>query len=837
MEAERSTQRGQPMADKPTYEELKKRVEELELMKAKRTRRAIHTRTFLEQYRLMAEKIHDVIWAVDMDFKHFFVSPSVKNLTGSSVDEVLQKPLVEHLTEESYALAMKVFQDELANETKNQPNPNRSITLDLEQYCKDGSTIWTEAKCAFLRDEQKRPIGMIGVTRDITARKRAGDELKNHVRHASDLVKERTAKLEQEISERIQTEQALKASEEKYRLVIENANEAILVVQEGMLKLTNPKATEVTGYTQEELCSRPITEFIHPDDRKMITENHFKRLRGEELPSIYPFRVVDKRGHVKWAEINAIVMPWEGKPATLNFLQDITERKHAEEELQRSDERLRTIFASSRDAMIVIDSKGLVELFNPAAESLFGRPCEEMLGRPLDSLMPERYRSRHAKDIADFFATGRPDGVIGRIVELPGERKNGTEFPMEISLSKGGDGTDAFVLGIMRDITERKLVEEEITRIRKLESLGILAAGLAHDFNNLLTPVLANIAIARTYGNLDPQICELLADAETSTLRAKGLTDQLLTFAKGGAPIKQPVDLSSLLRETASFALTGCDAVCEYSLADDLWPAEVDQVQIGQVVHNMVINAHQAMPQGGGIKIRAENLTLGENEHLNLKGGRYVAVSIQDEGHGIPQEQLSKIFDPFFTTRERGRGLGLSSCLSIITRHDGHVHVDSTEGVGTIFHFYLPASENQPETSEKAKGNPIKGEGHILLIDDEEIVRKATRGVLTRLGYRVRAAKDHESGVHLYQKAMEDKHPFDAVIMDLEIPRSMGGREAIKKLKTMDRDVKAIVSSGYSDDRTLSKFREHGFCGVLAKPYAIEDLARLLHNVLNGDKE
>jgi signal transduction histidine kinase/CheY-like chemotaxis protein len=425
-------------------------------------------------------------------------------------------------------------------------------------------------------------------------------------------------------------------------------------------------------------------------------------------------------------------------------------------------------------------------------------------------------------------------------MELPIEssilRPDGREIPVEILAHIIQiDGVPVFY-ATFRDIAERKRMEEESTRVERLESLGILAGGIAHDFNNILTPILTNISMAKAYGELAGEIDEMLTDVEKATLRAKGLTQQLLTFSRGGAPVKKRTSMPKLLRDTVRFALRGSNVRGEYSIGEDLWPCEIDEGQIGQVIHNMVINADQAMPEGGTIKISAENVMTDQKDSLQLQDGGYVKISITDQGIGIPEKHLPKIFDPFYTTKEKGSGLGLSTSFAIVKRHDGTIRVESELGVGTTFYVYLSASESESGGVEKEREKPLQGKGRILVVDDDDGVRRSAGKVLKRLGYRVELAKDGAEGVEIYEKAIKGKRPFDAVIMDLTIPGGMGGKEGIRELKRVDPDAKVIVSSGYSGDAVMSGFREYGFVGVVQKPYKIEDLSEVLATVIAEER-
>jgi len=405
------------------------------------------------------------------------------------------------------------------------------------------------------------------------------------------------------------------------------------------------------------------------------------------------------------------------------------------------------------------------------------------------------------------------------------------------SVAPGYERTFEKILVSVMDITERKQMEQELQKIQKLESLGILAGGIAHDFNNILTAISTNLSMARLYGDLRDDISEMLADAEKASVRAQNLTNQLLAFAKGGAPIKKPTSISRLITTTAAFSLSGSNVKCEFSLPDDLRLAEVDEGQIGQVIQNLIINADQAMPRGGTIRIAAENIVVGEKDPLPLENGLYLRLSVTDQGIGVSRKDMPNIFDPFFTTKQKGSGLGLATAFSIVKHHGGHIEVESVVEEGTTFTVYLPTLDRTQGEIEWRRRQLIQGEGRILLVDDEEIIWRAAGEALTRMGYEVRFAEDGVAGIELYQEALNAKRPFHAVIMDLTIPGGMGGKEAAGEILRIDPEAKIIASSGYSNDPVMSNFREHGFCGIITKPYRIEDLGELLARVTQGVEE
>ncbi|MBN1833620.1 MAG: response regulator [Deltaproteobacteria bacterium] len=412
------------------------------------------------------------------------------------------------------------------------------------------------------------------------------------------------------------------------------------------------------------------------------------------------------------------------------------------------------------------------------------------------------------------------DGTVGHIT-------------VRFFIEKDADGRTVKTYGVNQDITERKRMEEDLIRAEKLESIGKLAGGIAHDFNNILTTILGNVYLARMQVKPEDEIFDLLNEAEMASRRAETLTKQLLTFAKGGVPIKETTSMEDIIKEASLFVLRGSKSSCEFSIAEDLWPAEVDVGQISHVINNIVINANQAMPSGGIIGIEADNQVMDDKQGFPIEQGRYIRISITDHGVGIAEKHLLDIFDPYFTTKREGSGLGLATTYSIIKKHDGHITVDSQLGVGTTFHIYLPASDKAMR--EKGEDRIIKGQGRILVMDDQPSLRKIIGKMLEELGYESEVSKDGDEAIRIVEEAQKNERPFDAVILDLTIPGGMGGKEAIKRILDIDPGLKAIVSSGYSDAPVLSNFQEYGFRGMIPKPFESRSLGRVLHEVLKGE--
>ena len=385
------------------------------------------------------------------------------------------------------------------------------------------------------------------------------------------------------------------------------------------------------------------------------------------------------------------------------------------------------------------------------------------------------------------------------------------------------------------EIKQRETMEEELLRVRNLESLGTLAGGIAHDFNNVLTVVQGNIEMAKLQLNPDAPVQEILDQTASACQRAVFLSSQLLTFAKGGAPIRQVVSVSKLILDAVHVARAGAPISIGVDIAEDLWAAEVDAGQIGQVLHSILLNAKQSMPEGGIIEIRAENIAPGGDKEPGAEA--HVRISIRDYGPGIPANILPRIFDPYFTTKRGATGLGLTTAYAIVSKHGGHLSVDSKGGEGSTFIVDLPASAESPEPGPPAVARLRKGTGRLLVMDDEEALRKLLNHILTRLGYDVQTARDGAEAIALYEAAKDSGRGFDAVLLDLTVSGGMGGIEAAARLKELDPSAKLVVSSGYSDAPVMSKFREYGFDDVIPKPWKATQLSELFGRVLVRESE
>jgi len=500
-----------------------------------------------------------------------------------------------------------------------------------------------------------------------------------------------------------------------------------------------------------------------------------------------------------------------------------------EHERQVADERdrLDVTLRSIGDAVVTTDTAGRILSMNPSAEELLGRPEADVRGLEISSLIQlrdratgiplpdlgERLRNATGSDLVPGFFQYSRDGRAERTLVV-------ALAPLKARRS----GADGRVL-VLRDLTERRQLEEEQIQAGKLESVGLLAGGIAHDFNNYLTAVLGNLSLAR--GAAGTELDTLLERTEHGVKRAQRLTQQLLTFSKGGAPVVRPTDLNELVKDTAEFATRGKNVRCEYEIGDELWPSDVDPAQISRVIQNLVVNAAQAMPGGGVIRISARN----HGSVPRLGEGRFVRLSVQDEGPGIPAVHLPRIFEPYFSTKAGGSGLGLATAFRIVRQHHGDITVSSEPGRGANFDVLLPASSGQPVPEVPIPSKLVLGIGRVLVMDDEQAIRDVARAMLRRLGYQVDCVVNGDDAVSLYVEAREHDRAYDVVLLDLTVPDGPGGLETLQRLVLADPAVVAVVSSGYSSDPIMADFQHHGFAGVLPKPYRLDEMAGVMDRV------
>ncbi len=501
--------------------------------------------------------------------------------------------------------------------------------------------------------------------------------------------------------------------------------------------------------------------------------------------------------------------------------------------LVESAERWRQMVVDNPAGLFQTDPDGMIVAANPAFAGLVGRrDPDRLVGTTLFELADDPSAVR---ELLGGLAVTRETSTRNLRVTGPG----GGSTTLLVTVGRIADGARDVIEGIAIDISDHDRAEQNRRRAeldqqqnQKLEGLGVLAGGIAHDFNNMLMAVLSNISLAKRAAAASGEATRRLSEAEEVCLRATGLTQQLLTFSKGGRPIRSIADLGRLVEEATASAARGGNCHYDCRRNPELWPVEIDRGQITQVVHNLIVNAIEAMPRGGTVTVTIDNTHLVEGDIPALDAGRFVRIDVTDTGAGIPDDQLETIFDPFFSTKRGQSGLGLATAFSIVRGHGGAIVVHSKESRGSTFTVYLPASEQERSTEPPPGDGAIRGHGRLLIMDDDEAVRSAAAELLETIGYEVVTAADGAEAVEIYRRELEHDHRFDAVILDLTVPEGVGGRETMSRLLALDPGVRAIVSSGYSTDPVMANYREHGFSGVAVKPYRMAELARTLKRLI-----
>ena len=716
-----------------------------------------------------------------------------------------------------------------------------SYSAEFRMRCKDGSYKWILSRARALFDAAGKPQRMVGAHSDIDVRKRA--------------------------------EESLRSSEERYRGLFENSPAAVLEFDLRGLRawLEEMRAAGVVDFDAyvrshpglfEGIIAGAVLVDVNREALHLINAKSKEEAIGA-LPRILTadmLNVSHSLCHAIWdgrneIEGEVVINAIDGSPrrafyrwwvpsmkGELNFawtqivLVDLTGIKRTEEALAAERERLSVTLRAMVEGVITTDMQGAVLFINEAASELTGWSEEIAIGRRIDEVCVLRHEKTH-----ESLPTPVTAAITGHVgVELPANTvlmdRQGVPRLVEGRCAPIHD-THSYAIGaviVLRDVTESAHLEGEILRASKLESVGILAGGIAHDFNNLLAVVMGNLTLAMLDSQVMAAAGRWLQDAERGVMRARDLTQQLLTFARGGEPVRSAVRLPEVVREAANFALHGSKVRCDFEIDDNLWAAEVDKGQIGQVVQNLVINAIQATPDGGIMHITMRNEHLHASASRPLVDGDYLCVEIRDTGSGITPEHLPRIFDPYFTTKQSGTGLGLATVYSIIRKHQGHIEVESELGHGALFRFWLPATPDArpglPEPTVAADHLT----GRILFMDDEEPIRAIAEALLKRLGFEVTTVCDGQEAVRVYAESRRSQRPFDLVIMDLTVPGGMGGKAAMAELLKIDPQVKGIVSSGYSSDQVMANYRAHGFKGMVPKPYKLTDLAKTIRNVLEG---
>jgi two-component system cell cycle sensor histidine kinase/response regulator CckA len=762
----------------------------------------------VELYHDLVETAQDLIWQCDGAGRYTYLNPAWETVFGYKVDEMLGKKFSDFQSEDQARKDGIEFARLL----------HAGITMGYETVhrAKAGREIHLVFNAKYIRDADGNIIGTRGTAYDITERKRVV--------------------------------QALSESEQKYRALIEQNSQGVALIDEqGTIIEWNRSLHLITNIAPEAVMGKPIWEiqarlFIAPGDsiadhiaflKKTVleaTRTGASRIFG--APNETAIRV---NGAIVY--VQQVLFPIKTSTGFRLgcILQDITRRKAAENALAASEGRLKSLYNNMAEGValheVVLDDTGkpvnyrIVDC-NVQYEKILGIRREDVCGK----LATEVYGTPEPPYLVEFTTPG--------ITGVPAHME--TYFaPMDkyFDISIAPWGKNGFAT-IFTDVTQRKKMEEELSRKQKMDALGVLAGGIAHDFNNLLAGMFGFMDLARESMKPGDPAVGYLGKAFIAFERAKSLSRQLLTFSKGGMPVKQPIRLPDILRECCNLSLSGSNVRCVFSLREGLAAVDADEHQLSQVFSNIMINARQAMPEGGNLTVSGENRTVTAGDGIPLHAGTYAAITIRDEGIGIPENMIDKVFDPFFTTKQQGSGLGLAICYSVIKKHGGHISVESSSGSGTAFTVWLPASGKavRPKDGDRDTSS-LKGTENILVMDDEPSIREMAMHILTSFGYSVVTVREGREAVDKYRAAMTSGKPFDLVILDLTVPGGMGGEKAIAELKKVDPDVIACVTSGYADNAILSDPGAYGFAAMIAKPYRTSELLQTVKEALGKRKD
>lgn len=625
--------------------------------------------------------------------------------------------------------------------------------------------------------------------------------------------------------------EGLKKSENQFIEILTNTPDGVVIVdKDNKLRFMNPAAEDL-------LDRKSSTSLGKSFEFTMITNESDSR--EIEIPKADGDRII--------IEMRGVKIDWKGEDDWLISLRDISGKKKLLKAFSQEKERLDITLRSIVDGVITTDQKGMIRLINWMAAQMTGWPQEEAVGKPLAQVLKLK-----DKTTDEFLIdAGKKAFKIDETREITSSNawilisRSGIKIPIEYSCAPVlKEGEMMGMVLVIRDATEKKELEEDLMRSRNLEALGVLARGIAHEYNNILTSTLGYISLAKVVTGEEHKIFPSLEKAEDAGLRAKEISYRLLTFAKGGEPQKRKESIVNILEQAAHHILKSTPISTDWHIDDDLWPVMFDAQQVCLAVSNIIQNAVEAVDNKGNIEIKVKNFRVPAKKSSIIKRGNYVKITVTDQGSGIPDEYLPKIFDPYFTTKEKAEGMGLTTAYSIIRKHGGWIGVKSKKDRGTrgtTVTFLLPAAVTLPEHKKAAVSVPIPGKRveppavkkrKILVMDDEDLIREIALEMLEFLEYEAVSAENGEEALELYQSAMKSGNPIEMVILDLVVPTGMGGKECIQKLKKIDPNVIAVVSSGYSDDPVVANYQDYGFRGVLPKPYKINQLKEILEHFI-----
>ncbi|MBP7901282.1 MAG: PAS domain S-box protein [Spirochaetes bacterium] len=645
----------------------------------------------------------------------------------------------------------------------------------------------------------------------------------------------KTINLEREINEKESAQHALKANENELRGIIESMPMALIVADKiGRIIYKNNVFQKIIESDSDIQSVQQLWESIAARSGNRKIRNLWEGSYSIYLKTGY-FRPVEMCFHDSLKKTYFELYYANLSNGGIYLINDISIQKLTEEELADERERLAVTLRSIGDAVVSTDINANVVFMNSIAEKLTGWTSQEAKGLPIKevfNIINEVTRSVVDSPVLKVLETGQIEALSGNTILIS---RYGNEISIADSAAPILDRRSQIigVVLVFRDVTEKKILEEEILKKQKLDSLGVLAGGIAHDFNNILTAIMGNINLSRLNDSLDELTVKYLTEAENATKRASHLTQQLLTFAKGGIPIRRTGDIKLLLEESLEFLLRGSNIRYVFEADESLLTVSYDDSQISQVFNNLIINARQAMPGGGVLTTKIENYEAKNETLADIKDGKYIRISFADQGRGISPENVSRIFDPYFTTKSDGHGLGLATVYSIVRKHEGGIRVISGDSNGTTFMIFLPSSDEPVQKSIITKENSnVVHEGRVLVLDDDIQVRETASMILKRIGYNVDLIDSCDEAVNMFKSAKETGKEYKFVILDITIPGDHGGLYVLDKIREIDSNSIAIVSSGYSNDPIMADFLSYGFNGIIVKPYTIEMVKSAIESVL-----
>jgi len=761
------------------------------------------------------------IVAIDLKGKILMMNRAFLDFAGYSMDDLRGAEYLSHIVPAEDRQQLSGIFSDLLNAGKSTVNENRIIS-------RSGSMRLVEWHGQFVNTGDDDGNFFVGVGVDITDRKQAEEEILARNEELMAMNEEMEASNE----ELIAVNYELQTAEERYRGVVETQSEMIARFRDdGTLTFTNRAWRnyygEYLGLTGD-VAGKKIQDIMQIKNYDQVIA-YLHTLTPGQLSGSMERSVVSLAGETRWQlwYIQKIVDEARNLVEYQVVGNDITERKAAETALRNSEERFRSLIELAPDAILIGSSEGIIIGANRSTTELSGYSYDELIGKSINLFFTEDERKRVPLRY-DLLKDGhaiRNERIL--------TRRDGSTIFIEMNTKMMPDGTyQAFI----RDMTEQRRLMDAIQQADRLSSLGVLAGGIAHDFNNLLSGIFGYIEMARLKSSNDKIVSGYLDKAFTVFNRARDLTQQLLTFSKGGTPVRKTGDIGMLIRESTSFALSGSNIVCDFDIAPDLKLCDFDENQMGQVIDNIIINAKQAMPLGGRINISAADCRLEHKQNPVLGAGDYIKISISDTGIGIPPDMINRIYDPFFTTKQQGNGLGLATAYSIIRNHGGYIEAESIPGEGTTFYIYIPVSLKAGDPNIQHHNREHSGSGRILVMDDEAFIREIASELLSDMGYAVTCAVNGEDALSICSMMREKGEQFDAAFFDLTIPGGMGGKEAIAGIRQVCSDMLVFASSGFSEDPIMSHPVEFGFTGSIRKPYRKDELAALLNRYMNKQK-